>query len=404
MDTIYLDLETTGLYPPDDEILEIAIVDDAGRALLHSLVRPVRHTDWPDAVRHRITPADVQHAPALDMLREQIIEAVQGKIVVIYNAPFDQGFLPDDLATAAQVHCCMRAFAEYYGEWDDWHGNYRWQSLSTAARFVRHVWTGPTHRAVADCVATRAVWRYLTEPEERQRVEAIKREEGLASEAAAHLRGWELEEQRTRQRFEARMTAWWHAWWLKRPPLEPLLPRAVSDYDPRSRARADAYAQVFTGYTMAVLEQVERAEALRLPCYRLKRDIPTHLKPDTFFRTHTEAWVRAALRERAYYVSRSGKSFWWLYDTRDVEEMLRRHVPRYQGQAVPSHLATATQLRRAGMPPSRLAILQPVAEYYHPIAHRWYPLYQQPQSSMGDEERHGGGETHASAAHHHCDP
>ena len=38
-ETVYLDLETTGLYPPDDEILEIAVVDDAGAVLLHSLVR-----------------------------------------------------------------------------------------------------------------------------------------------------------------------------------------------------------------------------------------------------------------------------------------------------------------------------------------------------------------------------
>ena len=68
-ETIYLDLETTGLSPPDDEILEIAVVDDAGAVLLHSLVRPAHTTAWPDAEAiHGLTPADVQDAPVLEAL------------------------------------------------------------------------------------------------------------------------------------------------------------------------------------------------------------------------------------------------------------------------------------------------------------------------------------------------
>jgi DNA polymerase-3 subunit epsilon len=43
MRTVFLDLETTGLDPRTDEILEIGILDDAGRVLLDSLVRPERH-------------------------------------------------------------------------------------------------------------------------------------------------------------------------------------------------------------------------------------------------------------------------------------------------------------------------------------------------------------------------
>ena len=396
--TVYLDLETTGLYPPADAILEIAMVDHDGQVLLETLVRPEHVTSWPDAeALHGITPQDVENAPTLETLRPQLVEAVQGNTVVIYNAAFDRGFLEAELATAAEVRCCMIAFAEHYGEWSDWHGSYRWQSLSTAAAYVRHTWTGSAHRAVADALACRAVWRYLTEPEERQRVEAINADEQATWEAQAALRGWALADARTQQCEAARLTAWWTWWWLKRPPLEPHRPQDVRESAPGYRAQWETYAQVFTGDTLAVLEQVERAAALGLPGYRRQQDIPAHLKTDHSLRTQTATWERAALRERAYYVSRSGKRFWWLYDTRDVEAIRRQHVPRYTGQ-VPAHLATATQLRRARVPRSHLDSLQAVAEYYHPIAHRWYPLYPHPQRRLGDVE--GEGETSTRAARH----
>ncbi|ESQ14925.1 MAG: hypothetical protein N838_30690 [Thiohalocapsa sp. PB-PSB1] len=49
MQTVYLDLETTGLHPSRDEIVEIGILDDQGQPLLDTLVRPIRHTSWPEA-------------------------------------------------------------------------------------------------------------------------------------------------------------------------------------------------------------------------------------------------------------------------------------------------------------------------------------------------------------------
>src|SRR6266446_5593872 len=183
-ETVYLDLETTGLSPPDDEILEIAVVDNAGAVLLHSLVRPAHTTAWPDAEAiHGLTPADVQDAPALEALRPQIVRAVREKTVVTYNAAFDQAFLPAELAAAAELLGCMVAFAEHYGEWSDWHGGFRWQTLGVATEYVRHRWETPSHRAVADALACRAVWRSLTEPEEQARVEAIKTDEQASWEA-----------------------------------------------------------------------------------------------------------------------------------------------------------------------------------------------------------------------------
>ena len=155
MRTTFLDLETTGLDPARDEILEIGILDDGGEILLDSLVRPQRHTSWPEAERiNGIGPADVADAPPLAMLRPRIIEAVAGTRVVIYNASFDSGFLATDLVGAAEVVCAMKAFAATFQD-------RRWRKLGAAAAHVGYRWPGNAHRAIHDCMATRAVWQWL---------------------------------------------------------------------------------------------------------------------------------------------------------------------------------------------------------------------------------------------------
>lgn len=171
MDTVYLDLETTGL-APTDEILEVGILDDRGTPLLDTLVRPVRHTEWPKAQAiHGIGPEDVRDAPTLDRLRLRITELVRGKRVVIYNAAFDSRFLVHELMRAGSIECCMLAFAWHYGEWSDVHGGYRWQRLNVAADHVLFQWPGRSHRAIHDCMATRAVWHYLNDETERIRID-----------------------------------------------------------------------------------------------------------------------------------------------------------------------------------------------------------------------------------------
>jgi DNA polymerase-3 subunit epsilon len=155
MRTTFLDLETTGLDPIRDEILEIGILDDDGEILLDSLVRPTRHQTWPDAQRiNGIDPAAVSAAPPLAALRPRLVEAVAGTRVVIYNASFDTGFLGTDLVGAAEVVCAMKAFAATFSD-------RRWRKLGVAAAHVGYQWPGNAHRAIHDCMATRAVWHWI---------------------------------------------------------------------------------------------------------------------------------------------------------------------------------------------------------------------------------------------------
>lgn len=164
--TLYMDTETTGLFGGcGDELLELALVDDAGNVLVDTLLKPDLHTEWPDAQAiHGITPADVADAPSLESLLPRLVAAIEGaEALVIYNADFDLAFLPDSVRplASAKALCAMEAFSLHSGVWNERWESYRWYKLATAARAAGHQWDGCAHRARADALATRSVWRWL---------------------------------------------------------------------------------------------------------------------------------------------------------------------------------------------------------------------------------------------------
>lgn len=83
---------------------------------------------------------------------------------MIYNAQFDLGFLPARVRrklAAQKAVCAMEAYALWVGDWNDYHGNYRWFRLTAAATVAGHTWSGQAHRALADTLAARSVWQCL---------------------------------------------------------------------------------------------------------------------------------------------------------------------------------------------------------------------------------------------------
>ncbi len=167
--TRYLDTETTGFQ--GSELVEIALLNSHGRPLIDTLIRPTRAKRWDDAQRiHGISPAMVKDAPTLEDVLPEVIRHLRGHHLVVYNLSFDISFFPTEVRSApAKMSCAMEQFAEAYGDWNDYHGSYRWQKLHVAAAHVRHTWEGTAHRARADAHACRSVWRWLREQRKAQR-------------------------------------------------------------------------------------------------------------------------------------------------------------------------------------------------------------------------------------------
>lgn len=100
-----IDLETTGLSPRKDRIIEIGIVflDSHGfkEAEFSTLVNPER--DLGASFIHHITAADVQDAPLFAELLPELQNQLAGRITVAHNAQFDLGFLNSEFARAGSA-------------------------------------------------------------------------------------------------------------------------------------------------------------------------------------------------------------------------------------------------------------------------------------------------------------
>lgn len=158
---VFLDIETTGFSASDDEIIEIAIIGNDGRVLFESLCRPVRKIISGAITRITgITNKMVANAPTLAEIWPRLQILLAGKRVVIYNKAFDRRFFPDDLDCAGDIVCAMHAWRLHVSE----QGLRSGYKLADAAAAVGYIWTGDSHRARADAMATRAVWNFVNSP------------------------------------------------------------------------------------------------------------------------------------------------------------------------------------------------------------------------------------------------
>jgi DNA polymerase-3 subunit epsilon len=367
MQTIFLDTETTGLDPAADGILEIGILADDGPILLDSLVRPVHATRWPEAQRiHGIDPEDVKDAPPLDALRPAIVRAATGAEVVIYNAAFDAGFLHAELRGAAAVRCAMLAFAEVCGEWSDWHGDDRWQKLRVAAAHVGHQWSGTAaHWAIRDCAATRAVWRYCTDPTERGRIDAIHKEAKTNRAGALELQWLEQERALARQAHQVRMSPFWMRWLRLRGPAT------------LTRADRDRLCLAFAGHAEGVLDELRAGPTV--PVYHRRQDVPPALRPASRIRREIAPWVLDAMVLVAVLATPQRVS--WRYSRGEAMRLKAAALPRHERwQDVPEGLLTRSRYRaELGKDPVQGG-LAPVAEVRLRSRRRrvYAPLYPPP--------------------------
>ncbi|MEM8537841.1 MAG: exonuclease domain-containing protein [Pseudomonadota bacterium] len=102
---VVLDLETTGLSPASDEIVQMAAVRVLNGSLvqgeeLNLLVHPGRPIPPASTEIHGITDADVIGAPDAITACRKLHAFAQDAVLVAHNVPFDLGFLKKTAATA----------------------------------------------------------------------------------------------------------------------------------------------------------------------------------------------------------------------------------------------------------------------------------------------------------------
>jgi DNA polymerase-3 subunit epsilon len=158
-----LDTETTGL--KHAEIVQIAIVDNMGVAILNTLIRPTKPIPAEATAVHGITDDSVRNAPPWSEVRGELCKIIRSENVVVYNATFDRNMLySTDEHCGLNLEprwldycnwfCAMNAFAEYYGDWNDYHKSYRWQKLGFAAKIMGIAVPEDAHTALSDCMST----------------------------------------------------------------------------------------------------------------------------------------------------------------------------------------------------------------------------------------------------------
>ncbi len=137
----------------------------------------------------------LRDAPRFDAVWPRLRDLIRGRTVVVYNADFDRwrlidsardagngthadalafagprGFSPDgNPASASDLptwRCAMLLYAEFWGDWNDYRGDYRWQKLERAAEQQGIAIPSGLHRAWVDAELCRQVVLAMAATEE----------------------------------------------------------------------------------------------------------------------------------------------------------------------------------------------------------------------------------------------
>lgn len=189
---VVIDSETTGL-EDDAAMVSLAVVESDGTVLFDSLLNPGKPMGA--TFIHGLTDDDVKDAPTFAQVFPQIRRALINRRWVIYNRDYDTARLEYECRrygllypTPAQygytpvprikeaygfsdrrddVHCAMLHYADHYGDWSDYHGNYKWQKLVVAAA-REGIATGQAHHALGDALTTLNLIQKLAWKEDRE--------------------------------------------------------------------------------------------------------------------------------------------------------------------------------------------------------------------------------------------
>jgi DNA polymerase III epsilon subunit-like protein len=154
-----VDVETTGLSPSADAVVEVAVLRIEGGEIVEqfaSLVHPGRPIPAYASGVHGIYDCDVCSAPSLGALRERLLALTERATVVAHNAVFDRGFLP--FLGGRPWICTMRLAMHVVDA-----PSYRNEALRELFGITMPADHGQAHRAFADAAVTAAILERLLE-------------------------------------------------------------------------------------------------------------------------------------------------------------------------------------------------------------------------------------------------
>src|SRR4030042_2815904 len=150
---VSLDLETTGLKPETDEIIEIGAVRFQGEEVIdtfQTLVNPQRTLPYRIQLLCGIKQADVANAPTFSDIADSLVSFLGTDILIGHNIAFDPGFLAQKgikLANAA-YHTHELATILLFQQTD--------YSLASVTKNLGLA--TPQHRALPDAIATKELF------------------------------------------------------------------------------------------------------------------------------------------------------------------------------------------------------------------------------------------------------
>ena len=166
-----LDTETTGL-SDESEICQVATLSSGGHGW-QVYVNPTISIPESATRIHGITDEDVKNAPTICDTILPLLRNIGTDELIIYNAEYDLKLITQSLrrccgitlgfpfnyeqqsyifTNGAFVHDAMVWYSQFVGEWNEYHGGYKWQRLP-----------GGDHSALGDCKATLEIIKEMAE-------------------------------------------------------------------------------------------------------------------------------------------------------------------------------------------------------------------------------------------------
>ena len=171
MSEIFLDTETTGLSVKDgDRIIEIACIETVDlvptKKVFHKLLNPQKNVSQEAFKVHGFSDEFLKNQQKFEEVADEFLKFIEGKKLIIHNAPFDIGFLNNELRRMKKTIIDMKSVEDTLSL-----ARSKFPSSSNSLdnlckRFSIDLSKRTKHNALLDCELLREVYINLVEQRE----------------------------------------------------------------------------------------------------------------------------------------------------------------------------------------------------------------------------------------------